>query len=257
MKHCKTLLALLLCAVLMLAPGATALARETTATIWTEGFDSGMSGWTLLDLDGDGHNWVTSDKLGNSQGGLWENEGRGGGLAFTSFSYMRMGNVALTPDNVAVSPAIALPQASSISLSWWLKMFDVNPGSLGDTYAIYVYDGAEELTADNAAQLLTNPVHTEKLMADGMERDVYYNRTVDLTAYAGKTVRIVLRHFNSSNIYIVVLDDFSISATIVEPDEVPPQVFEVKPAEEEQPGGEPAGDEPIDVEEATEELMVR
>ena len=90
-------------------------------TYFTADLDDGINDWTLIDADGDGHNWgmINSDN----------------GSALTSASYDNEAGV-LFPNNWIVSPAIDLSTASIPKLYWQAIALDQSWAN--ENYTVYV-----------------------------------------------------------------------------------------------------------------------
>ena len=103
----KTLLLLPLLLAMFVFPG------KAQITVFSEGFEgNGLpSGWTIIDADNDGHNWMHNSVYGDLMGG---HTGEG---AFVSYSYDTWTGEELSPDNWLVTPAISLTGSST--LTFW------------------------------------------------------------------------------------------------------------------------------------------
>ena len=100
-----------------------------------------------------------------------------------------------TPDNWLVSPALQLPAAADITLSWWATGYD--NGS--ENYGVYLSTTGTDTTDFTLLQNYNAP-------STG-----YTLQQLDLSAYAGQTVRIAFRHTGGS--YVLLLDDIMVDAT--------------------------------------------
>ena len=157
---------------------------------YSENFESGNgTQWKYTDLDGDKNNFgiYNVSQFYPSMGSK----------SLMSFSW---NNVVLHPDNLATSTPITIPAGvSNVFLDYSVAS---QPGSYGaEHYAIYV-----TTTDDSAAILATTPVFEETLpFAGGIDE-----RSVDVSAFAGKTVYLSFRHFNSVDQYFLALDDLTL-----------------------------------------------
>lgn len=168
---------------------------------WDFSTDPEADGWTFSDEDGDGYNW------------LWvEDTAAGNPIAASethtlrSFSYYSAVG-ALSPDNWAMTPAIDLPEGEA-TLSYMIASYS---GSYPETYRIYVFvDGADEPIA-----------LTEDLTSPNSIR-IFEERTLDLSEFAGQTIKVAFRHYNCTDQFRVYLDDVAIlSGEAAEPTEPP------------------------------------
>jgi len=162
-------------------------------TYFSDDFDDlSISDWTLYDQDGDGHNWETVSLTGLTP-------------AIASYSYDNPTLTALTPDNYIVSPAINLSSATSAILKFKVKAQD--PDWSDETYSVYA------ATTNSVAAFLANgPLLTENAATNGVG-GVFYSKTIDLSAFAGQSqVYIAFRHYNSTDMFSLHIDDVSVSA---------------------------------------------
>ena len=147
-------------------------------------FEDGKQGWTTIDNDGDGHNWMVSSRLE----GVFNNHS--GNVCMTSASYVD--NVgALTPDNWLVSPQIEM--GGSVSL--WACGND--PEYVEEHFAIYVSTNGTSI--EDFSQI------TEEYVV-GSEYVQYF---ADLSAYSGMGY-VAIRHFNCTDMYNLNVDDITI-----------------------------------------------
>ena len=154
--------------------------------------DQGEIGqWAYVDADGDGNNWTWN--------GLEENPSAYEGMGcIYSNSYINYVG-AVTPDNWVISPEFTIPaNASSATLSWYAAPQD--PDYPEEHYGVYVGTG-------------TDTANYTQLFEETINYGDYKNTTVDLTAYAGQTIRVAFRHFNCSDMFILKLDQVEVFAT--------------------------------------------
>lgn len=146
--------------------------------------------WTLIDRDGDGTSW----EYDNSPLDAFT------GYTVTSWSWFLE---ALTPDNLLISPVISLPKNSDKKLS--LK-FDV--GTMDDEelfeehYAVYVIPANVEFIGSEEAvfeETLDKGYATEAKHID-----------IDVSEYAGQDVQFIFRHYNSSNVMVLIMDNVQV-----------------------------------------------
>lgn len=159
-----------------------------------ESFDESTmpAGWTAIDADGDGFNWVPSLTAGN----FIANTGDG---CVVSASYDNDNSVALTPDNWLISPAVAIPtSAQDVTLSWWVRGQD--PSFATENYAVYV-----STTGTTVADF------ADPFLYEGVATGDYVNLTLDLTSYVGQTIYIAFRHYNVTDMFFLNLDDIEVT----------------------------------------------
>ena len=175
--------------------------------------DSTTQGWTNIDADGDGYSWV----LGTAIAGIYLVDGAS--LAGTghnasndlmcSGSYSNVVG-ALTPDNYLVSPQVQLGG----SISFWAcgqdsgyaeEHFGVAVSTTNNTNAS-AFTTIQEWTL--SAKSVGAP--TEYTRSGSRAQGNWYQFTVDLSAYAGQTGYIAIRHFNCTDMFILDIDDITI-----------------------------------------------
>lgn len=174
-----------------------------TQTLLSESFENGISDeWTVVDADGDGFTWGLSSEL---MSGYVAHSGSDM-LSSQSFDFT---TGTLTPDNWLITPAVALPEnAESINFRFYVNVQDVAYPS--EHYGVYISTTTTDL---DAFSLLWE----EDLNAAGgthRTQGAWGEKNTDLTAYAGQTVYVAIRHFNSSNMFYFNLDDIAVVATI-------------------------------------------
>lgn len=171
--------------------GLVSLKAQTV--VFQETFDI-ATGWTVVDRNGDGRNWglYTGDPTSNS----WGFSGNFAG----SESWAPAPVGALSPDNLLVSPAIALPATGNLSLSFLVGAAD--PSFFAEHYAAYVLPSTATFTG------------TETPLVEGT---VTAGRTaIAKTApipsnLAGQSVKLYFRHFNTTDQYLLMLDNVKVT----------------------------------------------
>ena len=159
-----------------------------------EDFENGIPGdWTIIDADGDGYGWqaYTSE---NPNGTTI------GSTCATSASFID--NVGeLSPDNWLISPPLTLQGKLSVWLRAHLSSWPQ------EHFAIYVSTSGN--TVDDFVEIIPESEATAK----------YVEYTADLSEYSSVTGYIGIRHFNTTNMYQLNLDNFAIVDSFVEPGE--------------------------------------
>jgi len=136
-----------------------------------------LSGFSIKDSDGDGNNWG----IFTGMTGLIHS----GDIGFYSASYA---SGALTPDNWLVLPELELGG----SISFWASGYSNWPE---EHFGVGVFfEGDEELTMLDEWTATADPTQY----------------VVDLSAYAGQTGYIVIRHFNCTDNYYLFVDDIEV-----------------------------------------------
>ena len=145
--------------------------------------------WKFYDADQDGIGWFTSYGQFQNQ----ETYGHESYGAMFSFSYYSNGQTgrALTPDDWAFTPAIAVPAEGNYSLSWYARGID--PNYAGEYYSVYV-------TTTAAPDESLEAVYSDSTTA------TWEQQIVNLADYAGQTVYIAFRHHNCTDKYALAVD---------------------------------------------------
>ena len=151
--------------------------------------------WNLQDQDGDGYNWY------------WREYGPtyGGYKCLVSRSYNTSVG-ALTPDNWIISYAIDLTSFSTnenIELSWKVRGEYANLAH--EYYSVYAATGDQISDFESSSVVISE--YADEVGAGG----VFITRTMDISSLAGNTIYIAFRHYNSSDQYILNIDDVSIT----------------------------------------------
>src|SRR5690606_27061863 len=173
-----------------------ALLMNAQTTIWSEDFEAqDLSTWTIIDSDGDNKNWGDMFFVPDQD----DNPATAIGLVSRSWQ-----QVALTPDNWAISPAIDLTNVSgTISLNWKVEAAD-NPLWIAEHYSVYVS------TENTTASLMASSVSfTETYQGNGEQQ----NKTLDLSSFEGQTVYIAFRHYNCTDQDYIVIDDLEVTSS--------------------------------------------
>ena len=167
-----------------------------TDTVFFEDFEDAdnfvdglPNGWTSIDHDGDGYNWIYHNNYGLSSGRITSHSGVG---VMYSQSY-DFDAGALTPDNWLITPQIELGNIVKV----WLTAQD--PSYPDEHFAIYLSTTGNDVT-DFTVTLLP------KTKATGE----YVEYTADLRAYAGQQGYIAIRHFNVTDEFYLNVDDFGV-----------------------------------------------
>ncbi|MCQ2318344.1 MAG: choice-of-anchor J domain-containing protein [Bacteroidales bacterium] len=173
-----------------------------------EEFETGAipTGWTTIDADGDGHNWTPASVL--MAGYLIP--AHGGADCITSESYS--GSVGpLTPDNYLVSPRVKITTGSEFS--FWACAQD--PDYAGEHYGVAISTNGNTSASDftTIAEWTMTAKETAGAGAymskdgKGTREGSWYQKTVDLSSYAGQEVYVAIRHFNCTDMFYLNVDD--------------------------------------------------
>ncbi len=183
--------------------------RKAGVSYFTD-FEQGLpEGWTTIDADGDGYDWYDYD---DEDKPLYHS-------AKTCLASASYNDKALTPDNWLVTKQLDLGG----TLRVWIGASDNY--DCQEHFAIYLSTTGEFVddSGNPKEGLITLLPETETTYG-------YKEYTADLSAYAGQEGYIAIRHFNTSDQFILVLDDFGIYAgTVVETTASPFTITGLKP----------------------------
>jgi hypothetical protein len=180
--------------------------------------NSTMQGWTSLDADGDGYGWyVASDIMSTGYGHNGSND------CVLSQSYY--GGLVLYPDNYLVSPQ--LPLGGVITFYACAQDASYAAEHFGVAVSTTVNNSASAFTMLNEWTMTAKAAPSGKKVSFDETADVkgrgysrdgnnrvqgnWYQYTVDLSAYAGQTGYVAIRHFNCSDMFYLDVDDITIT----------------------------------------------
>jgi len=152
--------------------------------------------WTYIDADGDGRNWSLGYLRGQGAGHDGSN-----GLIGSASTYRNSSGqwVALTPDNWFFTDAIELPDNDNLTLTWFEKGQDGT--YFAEKYRVYV---ATAPTIDAATEI--GHYTTTKN---------WVKRAIPLGDYKGQTVYLGFRHYGSTDMFYLDIDDIAVSLEAV------------------------------------------
>ncbi|MBP5664460.1 MAG: C10 family peptidase [Bacteroidales bacterium] len=149
--------------------------------------DSPLNCWEIFDGDNDGENWFLAG---------YSPSANGGAMCIASTSPNSISGAPI-PDNWIITPAIHFPADTNILLSWYERISI--PEFPGEHYGVYISNGSTDTSDFNLLQQFT------------VTNEGWNQRRLYLDAYAGQTVRLAFRHFNSANQNSLLIDDISIA----------------------------------------------
>ena len=202
-KKMRMFQALLIVAILLLQMiiPIVPIYAKTSENIWKETFENGVDGWKFFDADGDGDTWGCFDE----REGMYD--------AFRGNYMLVSKSVNRTTDNYAVSPSIAINKESvsdydKIKISWYAMPRSIV--SCCENYSVSVYtDDGSDISIDKLKDLTTEYSYTFK----GKENYSIASFELKIADYAGKNIRLVFHHKNSStNVYALQIDEISVDA---------------------------------------------
>ena len=165
---------------------------------FTENFENGMpSCWSILDQDGDGYTWEHSFEPVSYYSNIdLSGSGNNGSDGFVmSGSYSNV-NGALTPDNWLITPALVIP-SNGAKLTWYVSAIDA--------------DYAEEYYEVMLSTSLT-PSSFTSVFNETLQSDEWEQRSVNISGnYAGQNVYVAFRNYNTNDIFLMKIDDISVT----------------------------------------------
>ena len=193
-RKTNKLLSILLCCVLLLGllPVTATAGGPDMTTLYFCDFqsDESVAGWLFGDADHDGYGWQRYNQY------METDEEDGTDFAIKSASYINYVG-PLTPDNWAYSPKIDLSENGRITLTY--TVYAQDPEYYAEHYSVYVCELGKE------------PV---KLLEETLQEDEDINyratRSLDLSAWAGKTIQIAFRHHDVTDQFYLAIDDISV-----------------------------------------------
>lgn len=144
-----------------------------------------MGCWKFIDADGDGFGWELDLGFGHN-----------GDNAAASASFIN--RHPLTPDNWMITPQLIIP-AEGATLKFFVGGIDAN--YFDEKYSVLVSTTGAN-TTDFTHTITNNTVSTVN----------YVQKSYDLSSFAGQTIRIAIRHHNSTDVYWMLIDDLEVVA---------------------------------------------
>ena len=170
------------------------------------GEDTDIPGTYLsYDVDGDGFNWGLAAPTSFTQ----PMDGIYTGNWIMSASYITVGaggnggQGAISPDNILVLPMVSIPAgAANVEFIYYVGS-GTDTAFFAESYSVQVTN-----TSDQTAILAATPILDTTLTFQGGEF-----KTLDLNAYAGQDVYISFRHYNTTDEWLLGLDDLKVQYT--------------------------------------------
>ena len=170
-------------------------------------FEDGLpTDWTMIDANNDGRNWMHSDEYTYS---AYANMGHNASYGFALSQSYDDNAGAITPDNYLVSPLVNFSESSTFAFwatnsnnNWGAEHFGVAISTSGNT-------NPDDFTTIAEWTLLSKGEKTdgERQLSDG----VWYEKIIDLSAYAGQSGYIAIRHFNCNDQWLLCVDDLALT----------------------------------------------
>ena len=157
-----------------------------------EDFEEGrILDWTLIDADGDSHNWQLPSTDGMGHGGS-------NGI-LVSYSYDNASTSPLTPNNFLVSPRVIVPESGEMLF---------HASAMDEAYPTEHFGVAVSTTVNDNPSAFTTLKEWNLTAKDyGTRQGNWHVYSVDLSAYAGQEVYLAIRHFNCTDMFAICIDN--------------------------------------------------
>ena len=162
-------------------------------------FEDGFQGWTSIDADGDGFNWIESGKR------LGVGHGHESLYCLFSQSYDNVFDI-LYPDNYLVTPE-KFKIGKEASFSFWACAQDRE-------YAEEHFGLAISTTGNTSADDFTTIQEWTLPNESTREQGTWQQYIVDLKEYEGQEVWMALRHFDCFDQYFLAIDDIELNGVM-------------------------------------------
>ncbi len=184
-------------------------------------FDDGtMMGWTTIDANNDGYDWVLGSQIGGVYlvaGASLAGSGHNASADLVcSGSYSNATSTAITPDNYLVSPTKISAQDGA-AINFWACAQDASYAA--EHFGVAVSTGSNTAAADFTmlqewTMTAKNAPAEDKAGrvrgGEAKDQGSWYEYNVDLSAYAGQEIWVAIRHFNCNDQFILNVDDITL-----------------------------------------------
>ena len=172
---------------------------ENIDMLWNFESEDELDDWIMIDADGDGFGWGYFDT--SSTNVCYDAEFGTGVLSSESYTYSGS-PLHLDPDNWALTPEIEVPEDNGyINISFVFA--GCNDTWYAEHFGVYVGTGTD--------------ISAYKLLFDyTIDTQGWSSIAFDLNDYVGQTVRIAFRHYDSYDVYRLMIDHLHIwSRTVI------------------------------------------
>ena len=201
--------------ITLLAVFFAAFTMNAQITLWEEDFESEVVGdnvgedtdipasFLSYDVDGDGFNWGLTNPVNFTQpfGDIYT-----GNNFIISASFITVGaggnggQGALTPNNILVTPLVSIPgTATDVNFTYFVGS-GTDPAFFSETYSVTVTTSSAQIDI-----LAATPVFTGTLDFQGGEE-----KTINLDAFIGQDVYIAFRHHDTTDQWLIGLDNLRV-----------------------------------------------
>lgn len=185
-----------------LTPGMEALQPQTLSY----SFENNLEGWTTIDANGDDHVWYHDSECESNHGveGVESHTGYG---HLCSESFCNGEGTALFPDDYLVAPEKIVVTATS-KISFWASAQDAVYA--GEHFGVAVSTDGNTSVNDFttiAEWTLIAKSSNAKSQRGTTAQGTWYQYEVDLSSYEGQEIWVALRHFDVTDMFILLIDD--------------------------------------------------
>ena len=161
--------------------------------------DESLNGWIAVDADGDGYTWSNSAKYTSEECGYQS--------FYSAMSHSNIQATALRPNNyLSTSKKYLITENSRLNF----KVSAENKLLAAEHYGVAISTKSNYNVADfKMIWEETLPKNDNSTTKHG----TWYDRTVDLSQYAGQEVYIAFRHFNSTDQSWINIDNVELTTT--------------------------------------------
>jgi len=156
------------------------------------------------DVDGDGFGWGLANTGNFAQDftTIYDGNFIMSASFITTGAGGNGGNGALSPNNILVLPSVLIPADATDASITYLVGTGTDPNFFSETYSVQVTPSSAE-----ADILAATPIFMTTIAAQGNEVV-----ELDLTAFAGEEVFVSFRHYDTTDEFILGLDDITIES---------------------------------------------
>lgn len=166
-------------------------------------FDTNLDQWTTIDGNNDGHVWYHSSEANDHEVDPVEPHTGEGYLCSESFCNAFS---ALTPDDYLVSPEKIVATPTS-KITFWASAQDA--AYAAEHFGVAV--SADGNTSADDFTMLTEWTLTAKSAPKAQrgtrDQGNWYQYEADLSSYEGQEIWVAIRHFNTTDMFILLVDD--------------------------------------------------
>ena len=152
----------------------------------TESFEDGLAGFTTVDADADGNDWIHHVNVEGQGEKYMTKTGNGSVYSESYINYVG----AVNPDNWLITPAAKL----NGEFSFWACGQDED--YVAEHFAVYV-----------STTSATDPAAFTKVSDEFVATAEMKEYKVDLSAFAGQSGYVAIRHYHVTNLFCLVVDD--------------------------------------------------